>query len=225
MISSIAKGFDNAARQEPTNSYLVPVVIEQTARGERSFDIYSRLLKERIIFIGTQIDDAIANLVIAQLLFLESEDPEADIHIYINSPGGSVSAGLGIYDMMQFVKPEICTYCTGLAASMGAILLTAGTKGKRFALPNAQVMIHQPLGGVQGQATDIAIQAKQILLLREKLNNILVNHTGQSYEKIEKDTDRDNYLSAADAKAYGLLDTVIETRRKVASGSDKDKKK
>jgi ATP-dependent Clp protease protease subunit len=190
------------------------MVIEQTPRGERSFDIYSRLLKERILFIGTAIDDAVANLVIAQLLFLESEDPSADIHIYINSPGGSVSAGLGIYDMMQYIKPDICTYCTGMAASMGAVLLAAGTTGKRFALPNSQIMIHQPLGGAQGQAADIAIQAKQILYLKEKLNQILVKHTGQSFDKIEKDTDRDNYLSANDAKTYGIVDTVITERGK-----------
>ena len=195
-------------------SYLVPVVIEQTPRGERSFDIYSRLLKERIIFLGSQVDDVIANLVIAQLLFLESEDPEADIHIYINSPGGSVSAGLGIYDMMQYVKPDICTYCTGLAASMGAVLLAAGTKGKRFCLPHAQVMIHQPLGGAQGQAVDIAIQAKQILFLKEKLNQILVKHTGQTYDKIEKDTDRDRYMSSEEAKVYGIVDSVITHRGK-----------
>jgi ATP-dependent Clp protease protease subunit len=194
------------------DNYLVPVVVEQTARGERSFDIYSRLLKERIIFLGTQVDDAVANLVIAQLLFLESESPDADIHIYINSPGGSVSAGLGIYDMMQYVKPDICTYCTGMAASMGAVLLAAGTKGKRFILPNAQVMIHQPLGGAQGQATEIAIIAKQILYLKEKLNNILVNHTGRTFDQIEKDTDRDNYMSAEDAKNYGIVDHVISQR-------------
>ncbi|MCB9253317.1 MAG: ATP-dependent Clp endopeptidase proteolytic subunit ClpP [Bdellovibrionaceae bacterium] len=220
-VISIAKGSKMAKQVDTPSNYLVPIVIEQTSRGERSFDIYSRLLKERIIFIGTAIDDALANLVLAQLLFLESEDPSADIHIYINSPGGSVSAGLGIYDMMQFVKPDICTYCTGLAASMGAVLLAAGTNGKRFSLPNSQVMIHQPLGGVQGQASDIAIQAKQILYLKEKLNNILVDHTGQPYEKIEKDTDRDNYLSAAEAKEYGLIDQVVEQR----SGKETKKKK
>ena len=196
----------------PSN-YLVPIVVEQTPRGERSFDIYSRLLKERIIFLGTQVDDAIANLIIAQLLFLESEDPDADIHIYINSPGGSVSSGLGIYDMMQYIKPDICTYCTGLAASMGAVLLSAGSKGKRYALPHSQIMIHQPLGGVQGQAADIAIQAKQILLLKEKLNHILVHHTGQPYEKIEKDTDRDRYMSADEAKGYGIVDHVVSHRQ------------
>ena len=204
----------NNTPTSPVQNYLVPMVIEQTPRGERSFDIYSRLLKERIIFIGTQIDDAVASLVIAQLLCLESEDPDSDIHIYINSPGGSVSAGLGMYDMMQYIKPDICTYCTGLAASMGAILLAAGTRGKRFALPHSQIMIHQPLGGAQGQATEIAIQAKQILLLKEKLNHILVHHTEQPYEKIEKDTDRDRYMSAEDAKAYGIVDGVIMQRGK-----------
>lgn len=217
-IKSLAKGspklIGTGASLEAFNSYLVPIVIEQTPRGERSFDIYSRLLKERIIFLGTQVDDAIANLLVAQLLFLESEDPEADIHIYINSPGGSVSAGLGIYDMMQYVKNDICTYCTGLAASMGAVLLAAGTKGKRYALPNAQIMIHQPLGGAQGQAADIAIQAKQILYLKERLNQILVKHTGQPFEKIERDTDRDNYMSSEDAKKYGLVDNVITERPK-----------
>lgn len=203
-------------------NYLVPIVIESTARGERSFDIYSRLLKERIIFLGTQVDDQIANLIVAQLLFLESEDPEADIHLYINSPGGSVSAGLGIYDMMQYVKPDICTYCTGLAASMGALLLTAGTKGKRYSLPHSQIMIHQPLGGAQGQASDIQIQARQILLLREKLNHILVKHTGQAFAKVESDTDRDRYMSSEEAKVYGLVDHVITERGKKA---DKDKEK
>jgi len=201
------------------SGYLVPMVVEQTPRGERSFDIYSRLLKERIIFLGTQVDDGIANLIIAQLLFLESEDPEADIHLYINSPGGSVSAGLGIYDMMQYIKPDICTYCIGLAASMGAVLLAAGTKGKRYALPHSQIMIHQPLGGVQGQAADIEIQARQILILKEKLNHILVQHTGQPYPKIEKDTDRDRYLSAEDAKQYGIVDTVVARRNAMKEGS------
>ncbi len=216
-LKSIAKEYAQAveaAQQETRNSYLVPMVVEQTPRGERSFDIYSRLLKERIIFLGTEVNDAVANLMIAQLLFLESEDPESDIHIYINSPGGSVSAGLGIYDMMQYIKPDVCTYCTGLAASMGALLLTAGTKGKRYSLPHSQIMIHQPLGGAQGQATDIAIQAKQILLLKEKLNHILVNHSGQPYDKIEKDTDRDRYMSADEAKAYGLVDHVVSQRKK-----------
>lgn len=224
-LLSIAKGIDFRNNQQlaspQASGYLVPVVVEQTARGERSFDIYSRLLKERILFIGSQVDDAIANLVIAQLLFLESEDPEADIHLYINSPGGSVSAGLGIYDMMQYIKPDICTYCTGLAASMGAVLLAAGAKGKRYSLPHSQIMIHQPLGGVQGQATDIAIQAKQILLLKEKLNEILVKHTQQPYEKIEKDTDRDRYMSAEEAKAYSIVDHVISQRAKVGKGDPK----
>lgn len=222
-LLSITQGFEQPQLQgkNTVQNYLVPMVIEQTPRGERSFDIYSRLLKERILFIGSQIDDAVANLVIAQLLFLESEDPEADIHMYINSPGGSVSAGLGIYDMMQYVKPDICTYCTGLAASMGAVLLAAGTKGKRFALPHSQIMIHQPLGGAQGQAADIAIQAKQILLLKEKLNQILVRHTSQPYEKIESDTDRDRYMSAEEAKAYGIVDTVVNHRPKTEKKSEK----
>lgn len=222
-IASIADQL-KAQGKNTVQNYLVPIVIEQTPRGERSFDIYSRLLKERILFIGTQIDDAIANLVIAQLLFLESEDPEADIHMYINSPGGSVSAGLGIYDMMQYVKPDICTYCTGLAASMGAVLLAAGSKGKRYSLPHSQIMIHQPLGGAQGQAADIAIQAKQILLLKEKLNQILVRHTGQPYEKIESDTDRDRYMSADEAKTYGIVDNVINHRPKTEKKGDKNEK-
>lgn len=211
-------------RRADFSNYLVPVVIEQTPRGERSFDIYSRLLKERIIFLGTQVDDAIANLIIAQLLFLESEDPESDVHLYINSPGGSVSAGLGIYDMMQYIRPDISTYCTGLAASMGAVLLAAGAKGKRYSLPHSQIMIHQPLGGTQGQASDIAIQAKQILILKEKLNQILVNHTGQPMDRIEKDTDRDRYLSAQEAKDYGLVDNVISSRPKGTSKAEKGEK-
>lgn len=198
------------------SSYLVPMVIEQTPRGERSFDIYSRLLKERIIFIGVPIDDAIANLVVAQLLFLESEDPEGDIHIYINSPGGSVSAGLGIYDMMQYIKCDIATYCIGLAASMGAVLLCAGTKGKRFALPSSEIMIHQPLGGTQGQASDIEIHAKHILLTRERLNRILMKHTGQPLDTIQRDTDRDRFMSPEEAKAYGLVDNVVSQRGKSA---------
>ncbi len=194
------------------NSYLVPIVIEQTNRGERSYDIYSRLLKDRIIFIGTAIDDAVANLAIAQMLFLESENPEQDIHIYINSPGGHISAGFGIYDMMQYIKPPVCTYCIGIAASMAAVLLAAGRKGKRYALPHSQIMIHQPHGGAQGQASDIEIQAKQIVLLKKKLNDVLVYHTGQPIEKIEKDTDRDNFLSAEEAKAYGIVDHVVTSR-------------
>lgn len=222
-ILSIARDhYPVAENQSPSSNYLVPIVVEQTPRGERSFDIYSRLLKERILFIGSAIDDGISNLIIAQLLFLESEDPEADIHLYINSPGGSVSAGLGIYDMMQYIRPNICTYCTGLAASMGAVLLAAGTKGKRYSLPHSQIMIHQPLGGVQGQAADIAIQAKQILLLKEKLNHILVRHTQQPYEKIEKDTDRDRYMSADEAKEYGIVDNVVSQRSK-SDGKKSDK--
>ncbi len=205
----------------PSASYLVPMVIEQTPRGERSFDIYSRLLKERIIFIGTPIDDTIANLVVAQLLFLESEDPESDIHIYINSPGGSVSAGLGIYDMMQYTKPDICTYCIGMAASMGAVLLTAGTKGKRFALPSSEIMIHQPLGGAQGQASDIEIHARHILATRERLNKILAKHTGQSLDVIQKDTDRDRFMGPEEAKAYGLVDNVVSQRGKSAKPDKK----
>jgi ATP-dependent Clp protease, protease subunit len=203
------------------SSYLVPMVVEQTPRGERSFDIYSRLLKERIIFIGTAIDDAVSNLVVAQLLFLESEDPESDIHIYINSPGGSVSAGLGMYDMMQYIKPDICTYCIGMAASMGAVLLAAGTKGKRFALPNSEIMIHQPLGGAQGQASDIEIHARHILQTRERLNRILVKHSGQAIEKIQVDTDRDRFMSPEEAKAYGLVDNVVSQRGKSAKPEKK----
>ena len=193
-------------------NYLVPTVIEQTNRGERAFDIYSRLLKERIIFLGTPIDDTVANLIMAQLLHLESEDPDKDINLYVNSPGGSVTAGLAIYDTMQYIKPEVSTLCVGQAASMAAWLLAAGTKAKRFALPHARIMIHQPLGGVQGQATDIDIQAREIIRLREQMNNILVKHTGQSLKKIEKDTDRDLFLTGKQAVEYGLVDEVIVTR-------------
>jgi len=188
---------------------LVPIVIETTNRGERAYDIYSRLLKDRIIFLGAPIDDIFANLVIAQLLFLEAEDPEKDINLYVNTPGGSVTAGLGIYDTMQYVKPPINTICLGQAASMGAFLLTAGTKGKRFALPNARVMIHQPMGGFQGQATEIDIHAREILKIRERLNEIMAKHTGQSLEKISQDTERDYFMSAEEAKRYGLIDEVI----------------
>jgi ATP-dependent Clp protease protease subunit len=191
-------------------NYLVPTVIEQTGRGERAFDIYSRLLKERIIFLGTAIDDTVANLVVAQLLFLQSEDPEKDISVYINSPGGVVTAGLAIYDTMQFLKCDITTYCMGQAASMGAVLLAAGAPGKRFALPNARIMIHQPLGGAQGQATDIEIQAQEILRIKQILNGILASHSGKKIEDLEKDTDRDNFMSAAQAAEYGLIDEVIE---------------
>ncbi|MCX5669493.1 MAG: ATP-dependent Clp endopeptidase proteolytic subunit ClpP [Candidatus Omnitrophica bacterium] len=189
---------------------LVPMVIEQTTRGfERAYDIYSRLLKDRILFIGTPIDDYVANLVIAQLLFLQMEDKDKDINVYINSPGGSVTAGLAIYDTMQFIKCDVATYCVGQAASMGAVLLSAGTKGKRFVLPNSRVMIHQPWGGVQGAAADISIQAKEILKLRDRLNEILSAHTGQSLDKIQKDTDRDYFMSAQESKDYGLIDEVI----------------
>ncbi|HHX75135.1 MAG TPA: ATP-dependent Clp endopeptidase proteolytic subunit ClpP [Firmicutes bacterium] len=191
---------------------LVPMVVEQTNRGERAYDIYSRLLKDRIIFIGSPIDDNVANLVIAQLLFLESEDPDKDINVYINSPGGSVYSGLAIYDTMQYIKPDVSTICVGLAASMGAVLLTAGTKGKRFALPNSRVMVHQPLGGAQGQAVDIEIHAREILRIRERLNEILSFHTGQDVETIARDTDRDFFMSAAQAKEYGLIDGVLQKR-------------
>lgn len=191
---------------------LIPMVVEQTARGERSYDIYSRLLKERVIFLVGQVEDNMANLIVAQLLFLESENPDKDIHIYINSPGGSVSAGLAIYDTMQFVKPHISTMCIGQAASMGALLLTGGEAGKRYCLPNSRMMIHQPLGGFQGQATDIEIHAKEILLLRDRLNNIMANHTGQPMESIAKDTDRDNFMSGEDAVEYGLIDKVLDQR-------------
>ena len=191
---------------------LIPYVVEQTSRGERSYDIYSRLLKDRIIFIGEQIDEHLASLVVAQLLFLEAEDPEKDICIYINSPGGSVTAGMAIYDTMQYIKPDVSTICIGMAASMGAFLLSSGTKGKRFALPNAEIMIHQPLGGVNGQAEDIKIHAEWILKTREKLNRILAANTGKPIEKIDRDTDRDNFMSADEAASYGLFDKVI-TRR------------
>lgn len=188
---------------------LVPMVVEQTNRGERSYDIYSRLLKDRIIFLGSAIDDDVANLVIAQLLFLAAEDPEKDISLYINSPGGSVTAGMGIFDTMQFIKPDVSTICCGMAASMGSLLLTAGAKGKRYALPNSEIMIHQPLGGVRGQASDIKIHADWIVKTKEKLNRIYVERTGQPYEKIERDTDRDNFMSAEEALAYGLIDQVV----------------
>lgn len=190
-------------------SMLVPYVIEQTGRGERSYDIYSRLLKERIIFLGTEINDMVANLIIAQLLFLQSEDPEKDISLYINSPGGVVTSGLAIYDTMQFLKCDITTYCIGQAASMGAVLLAAGAEGKRFALPNARIMIHQPLGGAQGQASDINIQAQEILRIKQILNGILANHSGRHIDEIEKDTDRDNFMSAEQAVKYGLIDEVV----------------
>jgi ATP-dependent Clp protease protease subunit len=191
---------------------LVPMVVESTGRGERAYDIYSRLLKERVIFLVGQVEDYMANLIVAQLLFLESENPDKDISLYINSPGGSVSAGMAIYDTMQFIKPNVSTVCIGQAASMGALLLTAGAAGSRFALPHARIMIHQPLGGFQGQATDIEIHAKEILRVREEMNQIMVKHSGQKMVKVAKDTDRDNFMSAVEAKDYGLIDEVIEQR-------------
>ena len=193
-------------------SYLVPMVIEQTGRGERAYDIYSRLLKDRIVFIGTPIDDVIANLIIAQILFLQMDDPDKDINVYINSPGGSVTSGLAIYDTMQFVKCDVSTYCLGQAASIGALLLAAGTKGKRYSLPYARVMIHQPWGGAQGTATDISIHAKEILKLKDQLNKILSKHTAQPLERIEKDSDRDYFMSAEEARDYGIVDHVIESK-------------
>ena len=191
---------------------LVPMVVEQTSRGERAYDIYSRLLKERVIFLVGSVEDHVANLIVAQLLFLESENPDKDIHFYVNSPGGSVSAGLAVYDTMQFIKPDVSTMCVGQAASMGALLLAGGAAGKRFCLPHSRVMIHQPLGGYQGQATDIDIHAKEILKARERLNQILVTHTGQSIDKIQQDTERDKFMSSEEAKEYGLVDAVLSTR-------------
>ncbi len=196
-----------------TSLNLVPMVIEQTPRGERSYDIYSRLLKERVIFIVGQVEDHMANLIVAQLLFLESENPDKDISVYINSPGGSVTAGLAIYDTMQFIKPDISTLCIGQAASMGAVLLAAGTKGKRYSLPYSRVMIHQPLGGYQGQASDIEIHTKEILKIREQLNQLLANHSGQTLETIDKDTERDNFMGAQQALEYGIIDEVLNTRK------------
>lgn len=191
-------------------STLIPIVVEQTSRGERSYDIYSRLLKDRVVFLGGQVDDDLANIIIAQLLFLESEDPEKDIHLYINSPGGSVTAGMAIYDTMQYVKPDVSTICIGMAASMGAFLLAAGEIGKRFALPNSEIMIHQPLGGTQGQTTDIEIHAKRMVQIKEKLNHILAERTGQPYEKVAADTERDFFMSAEAAEKYGLIDQIME---------------
>ena len=196
------------------NQMLVPIVVEQTGRGERAYDIYSRLLKDRIVFIGSGIDDMVANLIIAQMLFLQMEDPSKDINVYINSPGGIVTAGLAIYDTMQFVKPDVATYCIGQAASMGSVLLAGGTKGKRYSLPEARIMIHQPWGGTQGTASDISIQAKEILRMKDRLNEILAKHTGQDLKKITADTDRDFFMSADDAKAYGLVDEVIKGKIK-----------
>ena len=202
-------GFNN---NTVTNLGLVPMVVEQTARGERSYDIYSRLLKERVIFCVGQVEDHMANLIVAQLLFLESENPDKDIHLYINSPGGSVTAGLSIYDTMKFIKPDVSTMCIGQAASMGAFLLSGGAKGKRFIVPNARTMIHQPSGGAQGQATDIDIQAREILIIREKLNHLMAEHTGQTYETIARDTERDNFMNAQQSCDYGLVDAVLSSR-------------
>jgi ATP-dependent Clp protease protease subunit len=210
MIELIRKG---DAMTGTLNQTLIPMVVEQTGRGERAYDIYSRLLKERIIFVGTAINDEVANLLIAQLLFLQAEDAEKDISLYVNSPGGSVTAGLAMYDTIQFLKCDVATYCVGQAASMGAVLLAAGAAGKRYALPNARIMIHQPWGGAQGQASDIHIQAQEILRLRKRLNEILSHHTGKTLEQIEKDTDRDFFMSADEACAYGLVDEVVQSRK------------
>lgn len=202
----------NMSALDINNLGLVPMVVEQTARGERSYDIYSRLLKERVIFLVGQVEDQMANLIVAQLLFLESENPDKDIHLYINSPGGSVTAGMAIYDTMQFIKPDVSTMCIGQAASMGALLLTGGAAGKRYCLPNSRTMIHQPLGGYQGQATDIEIHAKEILQMRDRLNEILARHSGQSVDQIAVDTERDNFMSADESVAYGLIDQVLQER-------------
>jgi ATP-dependent Clp protease, protease subunit len=204
-----------------TNNFLVPMVVEQTGRGERGYDIYSRLLVDRIVFLGTPIDDMIANLIIAQLLFLQMTDPKKDIHLYLNSPGGSVTSGLAIYDTLQFLTCDVNTYCIGQAASMGAVLLCAGTKGKRYALPNARIMIHQPWGGVQGQATDISIQAKEILRLKDRLNEILAKHCGRTPDEVSKDTDRDRFMSADEAKEYGLVDQVVQSRKEIPTLGEK----
>ncbi|MHB1401896.1 MAG: ATP-dependent Clp endopeptidase proteolytic subunit ClpP [Thiobacillus sp.] len=212
------RGISNSRSFEPQGLGLVPMVVEQSGRGERAYDIYSRLLKERVIFLVGPVNDSTANLVVAQMLFLESENPDKDIFFYINSPGGSVSAGLAIYDTMQFIKPDVSTLCIGQAASMGAFLLTAGAKGKRYCLPNSRVMIHQPLGGFQGQASDIAIHAKEILYLKSRLNDMLAKHTGQSIDVIDRDTDRDNFMSADESVNYGLIDKVL-TSRIEASGN------
>jgi len=208
---------NQGSRQEPTGLGLIPMVIEQSGRGERAYDIYSRLLKERVIFLVGPVDDVTANVIVAQMLFLESENPDKDINFYINSPGGSVSAGMAIFDTMQFIKPDVSTLCVGQAASMGAHLLSSGAKGKRFCLPNSRVMIHQPMGGFQGQASDIEIHAKEILFLRGKLNQIMAKHTGQSVETIARDTERDNFLSAEEAVKYGLVDKVLTSRGEAGS--------
>jgi ATP-dependent Clp protease protease subunit len=206
-------------------NFLVPMVVEQTGRGERGYDIYSRLLVDRIVFLGTPVDDMVANLIIAQLLFLQMTDPKKDIHLYINSPGGSVTSGLAIYDTLQFLTCDVNTYCIGQAASMGALLLCAGAKSKRYALPNARIMIHQPWGGVQGQATDISIQAKEILRLKDRINEILAKHCGKNFDDVAKDTDRDRFMSAEEAKAYGLVDHVVQSRKEIPGLLDKDKEK
>lgn len=200
-------------KEEITNQYLIPTVLEKTQYGERAYDIYSRLLKDRIIFLGGPINDAVANLVIAQLLFLEHEDPKKDIKLYINSPGGSVTAGMAIYDTMQYIKPDVATMCVGMAASMGAVILASGAKGKRLALPNSQILIHQVMGGAEGQASEIEITAKQILKMKERLNQVLAKHTGQNVAKIERDSDRDYYMTSSEAKEYGLIDEVVKTSR------------
>lgn len=215
--------FASTSAQEPMGLGMVPIVIEQSGRGERAYDIYSRLLRERVVFLVGPVNDATANLALAQMLYLESENPDKDIHFYINSPGGVVSAGLGIYDTMQFIKPDVSTLCIGMAASMGAFLLAAGTKGKRYALPNSRVMIHQPLGGAQGQATDIEIQAREILRLKAVLNEILAERTGQPLEVIERDTDRDKFLSAEEALKYGLIDQVMKSRADASARPDAKK--
>ena len=208
---------------DPTNA-LVPMVVEQTAKGERSYDIYSRLLKENVIFLVGQVEDHMANLIVAQMLFLEAENPEKDIFLYINSPGGSVTAGMAIYDTMNFIKPNVSTVCIGQAASMGAFLLSAGEKGKRYCLPNSRVMIHQPLGGFQGQASDFEIHAREILSIKEKMNRLMAEHTGQEYEKVAQDTDRDNFLSATDAMEYGLIDQVLSSRPDTSQADTKSDK-
>lgn len=206
---TITSAYATGTTQDTSAIGLVPMVVEQSSRGERAFDIYSRLLKERVIFLVGQVNDQMANLIVAQLLFLQADNPDKDINIYINSPGGSVTAGMAIYDTMQFIKPDVSTICVGQACSMGAFLLAAGTEGKRFALPNSRIMIHQPLGGFQGQASDIEIHAREILYIKDKLNNLLAHHTGQPLERIEEDTDRDNFMAADSAKEYGLIDQVL----------------
>jgi ATP-dependent Clp protease protease subunit len=216
-----SSSLDASGLSMPPQNFIIPTVIEQTHRGERGWDIFSRLLKDRIIFLGTAVDDQVANIIIAQLLFLESEDPDKDIMLYINSPGGLVTAGMAIYDTMQLVRPNVATFCMGQAASMGAFLLAAGAKGKRFSLPHARILIHQPLGGFQGQATDIDIHAKEILRTRDKLNELLVKHTGQPIERIKQDTERDYFMSAIEAKEYGLIDEVLVHKAPVAAGSNK----